>query len=66
MKIIRWAFGAIGFFVAIRFFYWAACELGYGLGWSDAPAVSHDWLFFAFLNAGIYMVWWSVGRYSNA
>ena len=58
----RWVVLLLNVGIMLRFLYWAALEVGYGLSLTDAPLVGHDWLFFAFLNSGFY---WGRNVYRN-
>lgn len=51
MKIAKWFWTLTGLGVALQYVYWAAMEIGYGLGLTQAPTVTHDWLFLAFVGA---------------
>lgn len=51
MIVLRWAWFLIGASVMLQYFYWAALEVGYGLGWCAPPNVDHTWLFLAFMGA---------------
>lgn len=53
MVFIRTVWFLIGVFVMLQYIYWAVMEIRYGIGWSTAPIVTHDWLFLAFIGAAI-------------
>jgi hypothetical protein len=53
---LRWFWFLTGWLVVIQWFYWAAMEIAYGLGRGDGAAVTHDWLFIAFVTSGFFMI----------
>lgn len=53
--VFRFISFLLGTGLVLQFIYWATLEVGYGLGQTNPPAVSHDWLFFAFVNSAIWM-----------
>jgi hypothetical protein len=64
VRIIKWIWLLLTFSYTIQYFHWAAMEVSYALSLSGAPNVPHDWLFLAFMGAGI-AGGEQVGKYFN-